>query len=226
MPDYVVEFGKKAAPLEADGRLDAPAFHRNHQAITAVLAKHLDAQAGDAMEIGSGTGQHAVAFARTFPAIAWWPSDRNEKHLLSIAAWRSHAALANLRAPVALDLLEPGWGSDAAPSAMPREFTAIVCINVLHIAPWAATEHLIGGAASRLSGNGKLFIYGPFKRDGRHTAPSNAAFDESLRSGNAEWGIRDLVELESLAGLATLRLADLVEMPANNTMAIFARAGG
>ena len=109
MAEYVVEFGKDGRPVEPDGRLDAPAFHRNHAPIWAVLEKFLAGKSGDVLEAGSGTGQHVVHFARHTPDITWWPSDLNEAHLKSIAAWRAHAGLANIRPPLRIDLSDPAW---------------------------------------------------------------------------------------------------------------------
>jgi len=222
MPEYVVEFGNAGPPPESDGRLDAAAFHRNHKPIWAVLADFLHGRAGHILEIGSGTGQHIVEFARKAPHISWWPSDLNEKHLRSIAAWRAHARLANVMAPVRLDLVEEGWRLREL--GVPTELLAIFCANVLHIAPWRVAQGLFSGAARYLTNDGRLFIYGPFMRDGRHTAASNAEFDASLRSANPEWGVRDTRDLETLAGSVNLKLAGIAEMPANNAILIFERA--
>lgn len=225
MPEFVVDFANEQPP-EADGRLDAAAFHRNHAPIWSAIGPFLDDQSGDALEVGSGTGQHAVAFAGKTPAITWWPSDYNPNHLASIAAWRKHAGLANLRAPLSIDLGHPNWdraltGEDGAP---PERLLAIVCINVLHIAPWRVAENLLAGAARRLRQDGRLFVYGPFRIDGAHTAPSNAAFDANLRSQNPEWGVRDTGDLAALAGAHGLRIAERAPMPANNFTLVFARA--
>jgi len=215
---HVVDFGTTGRPPEADGRLDAPAFHRNHAAIWSALQPYLQERSGDVLELGSGTGQHAVAFARAAPRIAWWPSDVNDRHLLSIAAWRAHAQLANLRAPTRIDLLDDDW---TAERDLPRDCLALVCINVLHIAPWEVSLNLLGGAARLLAPDGRLFVYGPFMRNGKHTAPSNAEFDAGLRRDNPEWGVRDMTDLEAVAGRGGLRLAETVSMPANNFVLIF-----
>jgi len=222
MPEHVVEFGKVGKPPEADGRLDAPAFHRNHAAIWSVLAPYLQGRSGDVLEVGSGTGQHAVMFAQAAPAIAWWPSDYNGRHLVSIAGWRAHAGHANLRTPTRIDLLDADARWEQL--GLPREFLAIVCINVLHISPWTVSRHLLAAAARCLRADGHLFVYGPFMRDGRHTAPSNAAFDAGLRRDNPEWGVRDINELSAEAERVGLRLAETVAMPANNFTLVFARA--
>jgi SAM-dependent methyltransferase len=221
MPDYVVEFGNVGAPPEPDGRLDAPAFHRNHAPIWAVISPFLDGRSGHVLEVGSGTGQHAVAFARQVPNLVWWPSDINDKHLRSIDAWRAHAGPVNLRPPLRIDL--DGWASGATELAVPDALTAIVCINVLHIAPWRVAEGLMTGAARHLEPNGRLFVYGPFMRDGVHTAPSNAAFDASLRQENPAWGVRDTTDVAALAARFGLRLAEIAEMPANNLTLAFER---
>ena len=165
-----------------------------------------------------------VDFARRTPEITWWPSDFSEAHLRSIAAWRAHAGLANIRPPQKIDLADPAWSPAAAGGSAPARLLALFCANVIHIAPWRVAEGLVAGAARHLREDGRLYLYGPFKRDGRHTAISNAVFDTSLRSQNAEWGVRDVEELEKVAGGVGLRLSEVVEMPANNLMLIFARA--
>ena len=224
MAEYVVEFGKDGRPVEPDGRLDAQAFHRNYQAIGAVLERFLAGGSGDAVEAGSGTGQHVVDFARRFPDVTWWPSDLNAQHLKSIEAWRAHAALPNIRASVRIDLSDPAWYPLAHEGGGPGPLLAVFCANVIHIAPWRVAEGLFAGAARALRADGRLFLYGPFKRDGEHTAPSNAAFDISLRSRDAEWGVRDIEDLKKLAGRVGLALAEIAEMPANNLILIFERA--
>jgi hypothetical protein len=151
----------------------------------------------------------------------WWPSDVNTKHLASIAAWRAHAQLPNLRAPTPIDLLDADW--DLERRGLPREFMAIVCINVLHIAPWPVSQHVLAGAARHLRRDGRLFVYGPFMRDGEHTAPSNAEFDTGLRTANPEWGVRDIADLAAIADRSGLRLSDSVAMPANNFVLVFDR---
>jgi hypothetical protein len=223
MAEYVVEFGKDGRPVEPDGRLDAPAYHRNHQPIRAVLERYLAGNTGDVVEVGSGTGQHVVDFARHMPDITWWPSDLNEQHLNSIAAWRAHAALPNIRPPLRIDLSKPTWWPQTKDGSGPGKLLAVFCANVIHIAPWSVAEGLFAGAGRYLCGDGRLILYGPFKRDGRHTAVSNAVFDSSLRDRNAEWGVRDIADLEALAEGVGLGLIDTVEMPANNLTLVFER---
>ena len=223
MVEYVVEFGKDGRPVESDGRLDAPAFHRNHEAIRAVLQPFFASESGDVVEAGSGTGQHVVDLARHFPEIIWWPSDLNDQHLKSIAAWRAHAGLANIRPPLRIDLSDPAWCLEMHDGSGPANLLAVFCANVIHIAPWRVAEGLFAGAGRYLREAGRLFLYGPFKRGGKHTAMSNAVFDTSLREGNPEWGVRDVEALEELAAGAGLVLIEAIEMPANNLTLVFER---
>jgi len=218
MPEFVVEFGKDGPPPD-DGRLDAAAFHRNHAAIAPVLESFLHGKTGDVLEIGSGTGQHAVAFAGKLPSITWWPTDLNDNHLRSIAAWRAHAKLENVKAPVRLDASAADWRLTAL--GLPASFVAMFCANVIHIAPWTVAEGLFAGAGRHLAPGGRLFLYGPFKRDGAHNAPSNAEFDESLRRRDPSWGVRDIADLRALAATNGLCLAQMSEMPSNNAILAF-----
>jgi SAM-dependent methyltransferase len=222
--NYVVEFGKDGGSRETDGRLDAPAFHRNHQAIRDVLERFLAGKSGDVVEAGSGTGQHVVEFAGHFPGVTWWPSDPNENHLKSIDAWRAHSRLSNIRPPCRIDLSDPAWSDAMRESGGPPELLAVFCANVIHIAPWSVAEGLIAGAGRYLRDGGMLFLYGPFKRGGRHTADSNEAFDVSLRERNPEWGVREIEAVQKLAKGAGLSLIDIAEMPANNLTLVFVRS--
>lgn len=220
MPAFVVEFGKDGTPPADEGRLDAPAFHRNHEPIWRVLAPFLDAKSGAVLELGSGTGQHAVTFAARTPRLNWYPSDMQASHVASIDAWRAHTGLANVAPAQRIDLSDPAWTFAPGGAA-----AAILCINVLHISPWTVSQNLIAGAARHLDRDGRLFVYGPFMRDGAHTAPSNAEFDASLRARNASWGVRGTRDLAALAEASGLALADVVPMPANNFVLVFARRG-
>jgi hypothetical protein len=222
--EHVMEFGKDGRPLSPDGRLDAPAFHRNHQPIWAVLQPFLAGKSGDVVEAGSGTGQHVVDFARRTPEITWWPSDLNEQHLKSIGAWRAYAGLSNIRPPLRIDLSDPVWCPEMHDGSGPGELLAVFCANVIHIAPWRVAEGLLAGAAHYLRADGRLFLYGPFKRDGRHTALSNAVFDSSLSERDPEWGVRDIADLEKPAASVGLVLIEIAEMPANNLVLVFSRA--
>jgi SAM-dependent methyltransferase len=223
MAEYVVEFGKDGRPVESDGRLDAAAFHRNHEAIRNVLQRFLAGKSGDVVEAGSGTGQHVVDFASHLPEIIWWPSDLNERHLNSINAWRAHTGLANIRAPLRIDLSDAAWCPQMHDGSGPGELLAVFCANVIHIAPWRVAEGLVAGAARYLRADGRLFLYGPFKRDGRHTAISNAVFDTSLRERDPEWGVREIEAVKELAASVGLTLLEIVEMPANNLILVFER---
>jgi SAM-dependent methyltransferase len=223
MVKFVVDFAKTGTPPAPDGRLDAPAFHRNHEAIWSAIAGFLGAQAGDVLEIGSGTGQHAVTFARRTPQLAWWPSDIFTSHLGSIEAWRQHESLTNVRAPQRIDLTNPAWTWQAGEKSG-QPLAAILCINVLHISPWPVSQNLFSGAGRLLRAGGRLFVYGPFMQNGEHTAPSNAAFDATLRAENPDWGVRDIRDLAALADKAGLSLAEIAPMPANNLVLAFTRA--
>ena len=223
MAEYVVEFGKDGGHRATDGRLDAPAFHRNHQAIREVLERYLAGKSGNAVEAGSGTGQHIVEFARQFPDVTWWPSDLNENHLTSIEAWRTHSQLLNIRPSRRIDVSDPAWGDAMRDTDGPGELLAVFCANVIHIAPWRVAEGLVAGAGRYLRQGGMLFLYGPFRRDGRHTADSNEAFDKSLRERVPEWGVRDVEAVAKLADGAGLSLVEIIEMPANNLTLVFGR---
>ncbi|WP_255580892.1 DUF938 domain-containing protein [Caballeronia sp. dw_276] len=194
----------------------APAATRNRDVIRDVLVRVLP-KSGIVLEIASGTGQHAVHVAAALPDITWQPSDPDEKSLASIEAWRAHAALANLNTPVALDVRATPW-------PVPDSLAGIVCINMIHIAPWAAAEALFRGAGERLTNGGVLFLYGPYKRDGAHTAPSNEAFDAQLRATNPDWGVRNMEDVVELGRRAGLTMEETVSMPANNFSLVFRRA--
>lgn len=190
----------------------APAAERNREPILAVLRRVLPAQ-GLVLEIASGTGQHAEHFARHLPRVQWQPTDTDADALASIAAWRREAALPNLRPPLELDVTRQPWPVEVA--------DAIFCANMLHIAPWRACEGLLEGAGRVLPPGGRLVLYGPFRIGGRHTAESNAAFDETLRARNPEWGVRDLDAVATLAAAQGLAHVEAVPMPANNFTMIF-----
>ena len=223
MPGFTQEYGKQAAPEPGDGRLDAPVYHRNHDVIRGAIAAALGDKSGDAVEIGSGTGQHAVGFARALPAVTWWPTDNNPKHLASIEAWRRFSGLANLMTPYNLDAGAGDWGF-GGPGAPPAGgLLVMVSVNVFHITPWAVAEGIIRGAARYLGPDGCLMVYRPFRIDGRHSAASNAEFDASLRAENSDWGVRDTAELAATAARHGLNLAAIDPVPANNFILTFAR---
>jgi len=198
-----------------DAKQHAPATSRNRDAIREVLARELPAQ-GTVLEIASGSGEHAVHFAAAFPALRWQPSDASDAALASIAAWRAEAALANLLAPLTLDVMSTTWPITAA--------DAIVCINMVHISPWQATLGLFAGAARVLAADAVLYLYGPYRFDGAFTADSNAAFDQSLRSRDPRWGVRDVGELDAAARPHGLVRCATVAMPANNHSLVFRRS--
>jgi len=168
---------------------------------------------GLVLEIGSGSGQHVAHFAAALPLLEFQPSELDTARQASIRAWTR--GLRNVKPAIELDVMRHPWPIDAA--------DAIICINVIHISPWAATLALMQGAAAILPAGGVLVTYGPYRRDGRHTAPSNEEFDASLRSRNSEWGVRDMEEVEAAANRAGLRLEDAVPMPANNFTLILRR---
>jgi SAM-dependent methyltransferase len=218
MSRFMVEFGKDGLLPADEGRLDAPAFHRNCEPIWQAISPLLTSE-GAVLEIGSGTGQHVTTYAARTPRLTWYPTDILDSHLTSIEAWRRHAGAANVQPPQRLDLCDRDW------TWMPGgPLAAMLCVNVLHIAPWPVSQNLIGGAARFLEPTGRLFVYGPFMRHGAHTAPSNASFDASLRAQNPAWGVRDTRDLAALASAHKLVLADIISMPANNFVLAFARA--
>lgn len=194
-----------------DARLSSAAAERNRVPIAAVLARYLPGS-GRVLEIASGTGQHAVHFAQSFPHLVWQPSDPDEACCRSIAAWRRSAALGNLLEPLPLDVLEQPWPCDAA--------DAVVCINLIHIAPWRAALALFEGAAQVLGAGDLLFLYGPYRIRGRHFAASNAEFDDALRARNPEWGVRDLDEVTAAAAQWAFEPEAIVSMPANNSSVV------
>lgn len=193
----------------------APATLRNREAIVAVLREELP-ENGTVLEIASGSGEHAVFFAEHFPRNEWQPSDVDGQALASIRAYRADYAGTNLLDPVQLDAQAPeGWVS-------PGKVAAILCINMVHISPWTATEGLFSAAAQSLSGKDlPLILYGPYFEQGIEPAPSNIAFDESLRSRNAHWGIRSLGDMDALAVRQGFRRSARHEMPANNLMLVY-----
>jgi ubiquinone/menaquinone biosynthesis C-methylase UbiE len=195
--------------------LEAPAAERNKDSILDVLERVLP-HAGTVLEIASGTGQHVVHFARRLTALTWQPSDADPAMLESIEAHRAHTSLANVERPVKLDVLNADWP--------PARANAVICSNMIHIAPWAATPALFNGAARVLERTNPLVLYGPFRRNGRHTAASNEAFDASLKARNADWSVRDLEQdVVPVAARAEFTLSEVVPMPANNFCVVFRR---
>jgi len=197
-----------------DARLCAPAATRNRGPILAVLQHALPRQ-GLVLEIASGSGEHAAFFAAGLPHLTWQPSDPDPRARDSIAAFGAASGLANLLAPLALDAAVSPWPVASA--------AAVVCINMIHIAPWSACAGLIAGAGRILGEGGVLYLYGPFREDGRHTAPSNAAFDADLRGHDRRWGVRDLGDVAALAQRHGLAHIETLAMPANNRSVVFRR---
>jgi hypothetical protein len=201
-------------PERSDPRIVRPHVARNREPILAVLRRVLP-QSGVVLEIASGSGEHMVYFAKELPSLTWQPSDPDLEALASIAAHRADAGLTNLLAPLRLDVTAQSWPIDHA--------DVVMCNNMIHISPWAATEGLMAGAARTLPAGGLLFLYGPYKIGGRHTATSNQVFDEDLRRRDPSWGIRDLADVTALAQRNGFAAPETVPMPANNLSVIFRR---
>jgi Protein of unknown function (DUF938) len=198
-----------------DPRAYAPAVARNREPILAVLRRVLP-ETGLVLELASGSGEHAAFFAASLPGLLWQPSDVEDGALASIAAWRENAKLANLLAPLRLDVASGDWPLAGA--------AAIVAINLVHISPWSTTEALMTGARRVLPQTGTLYLYGAYRVDGQHTAESNRAFDDWLKAQNPEFGVRDLEAVIAAAESRGLRHVETVPMPANNLSLVFRRA--
>jgi len=197
-------------PPDARQGLSSPAAERNKAPIAEALRPHLP-ERGVVLEIASGTGQHVAHLAATYPGLHFQPSEANEALHASIAAWS--AGLDNVAPPFALDVRSHPWPLARA--------DAVLCVNMIHIAPWAAGAALIEGAAAILAPGGVLALYGPFRVAGRHTAPSNEAFDRSLRMQDPEWGVRDLDEVAAFAAGRGFEAPAVIAMPANNLTVVF-----
>jgi len=197
------------------GTQSSPYVARNRAPILAVLRRVLP-ERGTVLEIASGTGEHASYFAAEMPHLTWQPTERDASALRSIKAHGAAAGLPNLLPPLALDVTSKTWPLGSA--------DAVMAINMIHIAPWTAAEGLMAGAERLLQPGGILYLYGPFKENGIHTAPSNEAFDASLRAHNKDWGVRDAGDVGKLAVRHRFDLAERVAMPANNLSLIFRRA--
>lgn len=198
----------------ADEALASPSAARNRGPILDMLRGVLPS-CGTVLEIASGTGEHAVHVAAACPHLVWQPTDPEPSALRSISAHRALARLPNLLAPLELDVRQTPWASERA--------DAVVAINMIHIAPWAATIGLMAGAGRALPPGGILFLYGPFIEEDRELAASNAAFDADLRARNPDWGVRRLSRVTAVAAGENLRLLDRREMPANNLGLVFVR---
>lgn len=190
----------------------APATARNSEPLAEVLAEELPDR-GLVLEIASGSGEHAVFLARRFPALDWQPSDVDVEALASVDAWAAEAAGANLRLAIALDAAQANWPIAAA--------DAVLCVNMVHISPWSAAVGLFTWAGRILTSGAPLVLYGPFIEPGRETAPSNLAFDQSLKQRNSEWGLRNTADLDALAADHGLRRTARHAMPANNLVLVY-----
>jgi cyclopropane fatty-acyl-phospholipid synthase-like methyltransferase len=197
-----------------DIRRFSPSAERNREPILSVLKRVLPERAR-VLEIASGSGEHAVFAARAIPGLSWQPSDPDAGARDSIAAWIAHEGLANVAPPLAIDVCAADWNAGGP-------FDAVLAINMIHIAPWEATAGLFAGAARVLAPGGIVFLYGPYKREGRHTAPSNAAFEEWLKAQDPAFGVRDLDDVAREAARHGFSLREIVEMPANNLCVVFA----
>ena len=197
-----------------DGRWFTASADRNKAPILAALDRTLP-HTGLVLEIASGTGQHITHFAKALPELTWQPSDADAAFRESVRLWVAWENLRNVRAPVDLDVHRFPW--------LVMQADAVVCINMIHVAPWSATEALLKGANDVLVGGGVLFLYGPYRRLGGHISPSNKAFDAQLRASDPDWGLRDLETVVELAASGGFELTDVVNMPANNFSVVLTR---
>jgi hypothetical protein len=200
-----------------DSRRSAPAALRNREPIAEVLADWLPTS-GTVLEVASGTGEHAVWFAKHFPNLIWQPSETHPDSLASINGWREEASLPNLRPPVVVDASTSEWPLERA--------DAVLNINMAHISTWEASLGLIAGAARLLPANGPLILYGPWLKDDIETAPSNLDFDANLKVRDPRWGLRKVEDFAAAASEKDFELADWRRMPANNLMLLFCRTNG
>jgi SAM-dependent methyltransferase len=198
--------------LLAGARLVSPSAERNKGPIAEVLQRVLP-ESGCILEVGSGTGQHAVHFARVMPHLVWHPAECDPECLRSIAAWSAIEGLANVKPPLVLDVHDELWPIG--------QVDAAVCINMIHIAPPSATGALLRGASRILNSGAVLVLYGPFRRDGQHTSPSNEAFDRLLRAQKPGWGVRNLEDVADTAAMEGFELEEVCPMPANNLIVVF-----
>ena len=207
---------RKRGERLSDGRWHAAPAERNRGPILEVLQRVLP-RSGLVLEIASGTGQHIVHFARALPALIWQPSDADPDLRRSVALWIEHEGLSNVRDPLPLDVRELQWPVARA--------DAVVCINMIHVAPRAATAALFRGAAAILPAGGTVFLYGLYRRFGGHTAPSNEEFDAQLRAQDPEWGLRDVEDVERTARGEGIDLVETIAMPSNNFSLVFRKTG-
>ena len=202
-------------------RQDAPAFHRNKQPMLNVLQSVLPTKALNVIEIASGTGQHGPFFTSHIENLTWWPTDISSDAIASINAWREHLQELSIQPAQFLDVTDQQWMTGQPIKGLPNQVDAILSMNMIHIAPYAATKGLLAGAGNRLATNGLLILYGPFKQQDVAFAPSNQSFDESLKSRNPQWGIRQLEDIQQLALEHKLILKQVFKLPANNLAVVF-----
>ena len=195
-----------------DGRIVSPSAERNKGPITEILRRVLPGQ-GDVLEVSSGSGQHVLHFAQAMPDIRWQPTEQDADCLRSIAGWLAQTTPPNVNAPIYLDVHDEIWPV--------HEVAAVVCLNMIHIAPPSATEALLRGAGNVIARGGILFLYGPFRQKGRHASASNEAFDALLKAENPEWGVRNVEDVAHLAARVGLDLEQTHDMPSNNLAVIF-----
>ena len=201
-----------------DARQYAPATQRNREPILEVLAKIIPSNS-NVLEIASGTGEHGVFFAQQLKISCWIPSDPNPESQSSIIAWKNYSGLENLELPLSINVTQPEWQKQLED----KKIDVVVNMNMIHISPWSACLGLLSGVSKILSTGGILYLYGPYKRNGEHTASSNTSFDLALRNRNPDWGIRDLEQVVEVAAAVGLRLQEVIEMPANNLSVVFSR---
>jgi len=206
---------KQRGEKQADGKWFTSSAERNKDPILDILARVLPRQ-GVVLEVASGTGQHVLHFAKALPGLAWQPSDPDPELRESIALRVKEQQLANVNRPIELDVSKLPWPLQTA--------DAVVCINMIHVAPWSATLALLEGTKALLAPQHVLFLYGPYRRFGQHTSKSNERFDSDLRAHDPEWGLRDLEAVSEAAASSGFALAEVVEMPANNFSLIFKRS--
>ena len=207
-----------AAPPTAAAKRHAPATLRNREPLLNVLREVLP-ERGRVLEIAAGSGEHAIYFAGAFPGIVWRPTDADPRCVASIDAWAAGEGLANLRPAARLDVF-----ADPCPTGADERLDAVICINMIHIAPWRACLGLMALSGASLKAGGALVLYGPFMMDGRHTAPSNAAFDADLKARDPRWGVRDIAGVAAEAAVHGLTLEKRIAMPANNFSLVFRAA--
>ncbi len=215
---HMARYRSRLTDDPSDERLFSPVFPRNSPPLLVALAPWFGGRTGPVLEIGSGTGQHAGAFRLAFPGLDWIASDPDADHRASARAWARELKLPD-REPLDIDAASD-WAARADIRAL-GPLTAVVSMNVIHIAPFAVARGIVRGAGAALAPQGLLAFYGPFRENGRHTGEGNRAFDEGLRAENPEWGVRDIAEIGELADAAGLGHAATLAMPANNRLLIF-----